>query len=72
VWSWGPDALADIASLFTSSPRTLINEQPFSGHNLSLGFSARAYHLTVLSFAEECAVTREADIAAPPRQGRAG
>ncbi|MEU6140443.1 alpha/beta fold hydrolase [Streptomyces sp. NPDC047081] len=72
VWSSGPAALADIASLFTASPRVRVNEQPDSGHNLSLGHSARAYHLKVLSFAEECAVTREAAIAAPPRQGRAG
>ncbi|MEU6261345.1 alpha/beta fold hydrolase [Streptomyces sp. NPDC047043] len=72
VWSSGPAALADIASLFTASPRVRVNEQPDTGHNLSLGHSARAYHLKVLAFAEECAVTREATTAAPPRQGRAG
>ncbi|MGW4911187.1 alpha/beta hydrolase [Streptomyces sp. NPDC004270] len=72
VWSAGPAALADIAGLFTASPRVRVNEQPDAGHNLSLGHSARAYHLRVLSFAEECAVTREAGLAAPPRQGRAG
>ncbi|MET7480047.1 alpha/beta fold hydrolase [Streptomyces sp. NPDC005648] len=72
VWSSGPEALADIASLFTASPRVRVNEQPDSGHNLSLGHAARAYHLRVLSFAEECAVIREAHLAAPPRQGRAG
>jgi len=72
VWDAGPAALADIASLFTASPRVRVNEQPDSGHNLSLGHAARAYHLKVLSFAEECAVAREADIAAPPRHGRAG
>lgn len=72
VWSSGPAALADIASLFTASPRVRVNEQPDSGHNLSLGHSARAYHLKVLSFAEECAVIQEAHRAAPPRQGRAG
>ncbi|MFG2940477.1 alpha/beta hydrolase [Streptomyces sp. NPDC048282] len=72
VWSSGPAALADIAALFTASPRVRVDEQPYAGHNLSLGHSARAYHLKVLSFAEECAVTREAGLAAPPRQGRAG
>lgn len=72
VWSSGPEAPADISSLFTASPRTCINEQADSGHNLNLGHSARAYHLNVLSFVEECAVTREAEIAAPPREGRAG
>ncbi|MEV5846950.1 alpha/beta fold hydrolase [Streptomyces sp. NPDC051985] len=72
VWSSGPAALADIAGLFTAAPRVRVDEQPDAGHNLSLGHSARAYHLRVLSFAEECAVTREAGLAAPPRQGRAG
>ncbi|NEB02760.1 alpha/beta fold hydrolase [Streptomyces sp. SID13726] len=71
VWSSGPDALADIAALFTASPRVRVNEQPDSGHNLSLGHSARAYHLKVLSFAEESAVTRE-NACAQAREGRAG
>ncbi|MFJ4781926.1 alpha/beta hydrolase [Streptomyces sp. NPDC088794] len=72
VWSSGPEVLADIAALFTAAPRVRTNEQPDSGHNLSLGHSARAYHLKVLSFAEECAVAHESDIAAHSRQGRAG
>ncbi|MFF0011390.1 alpha/beta hydrolase [Streptomyces sp. NPDC005374] len=71
VWSAGPEALADIAALFTASPRVRVNEQPDSGHNLSLGHSARAYHLKVLSFAEECAVARES-ACAQAREGRAG
>jgi pimeloyl-ACP methyl ester carboxylesterase len=59
VWSSGPPALADIASLFTASPRVVTDEQMGAGHNLSLGLSAMAYHLKVLSFAEECALARE-------------
>lgn len=59
VWSPGPGALADIAALFTASPRVAVNEQADSPHNLSVGLTARAYHLTVLSFAEQCAVARE-------------
>jgi pimeloyl-ACP methyl ester carboxylesterase len=54
VWSSGPAALAEVAALFTASPRVVTAEQAGAGHNLSLGLSAMAYHLKVLSFAEEC------------------
>lgn len=74
VWSPGERALKAFASVFTSSPRVRVHEQPDSGHNLSLGHSARAYHLGVLSFVEECAVfrenTRPEDV--DSAQGRAG
>ena len=59
VWSAGPEALARVASLFTASPRVVTAEQADAAHNLSLGWSALAYHLKVLSFAEECALRRE-------------
>jgi pimeloyl-ACP methyl ester carboxylesterase len=58
VWSSGPAALAEVAALFTASPRVTAVEQPDAGHNLSLGLSAMAYHLKVLSFAEECVLAR--------------
>jgi pimeloyl-ACP methyl ester carboxylesterase len=54
VWESHPAALAQIAAMFTASPRVVVNELPDSGHNLSVGLSAAAYHLKVLSFAEEC------------------
>jgi hypothetical protein len=59
VWRPGPAALADIAGLFTASPRVVTEEQAGAGHNLSLGLAAMAYHLKVLSFAEECVLARE-------------
>lgn len=59
VWRSGPAALADIAALFTAAPRVVTDEQAGGGHNLSLGRSALAYHLKVLSFAEECVLARE-------------
>ena len=65
VWSSGPAALAEVASLFTASPRVVAAEQAGAGHNLSLGLSAMAYHLKVLSFAEECALSREYSDSAP-------
>lgn len=59
VWQSGQSGLADIASLFTASPRVIVNEQVRSGHNISVGLSAMAYHLKVLAFVEECVVARE-------------
>src|SRR3954454_18482667 len=54
VWSTGPDALAEMSALFTAAPQVVAEEQPDTGHNLSVGLSARDYHLRVLSFVEEC------------------
>ncbi|MGU3501110.1 alpha/beta hydrolase [Mycobacterium sp. C31M] len=54
VWDTSPSALAEIAALFASSPRVVIDEMPGSGHNLSVGHSAQSYHLRVMSFIEEC------------------
>jgi len=59
VWESGPAALTDIADMFTASPRVVVGVQAESGHNLSVGLSAAAYHLKVLSFAEECVVARK-------------
>ncbi|HUH68933.1 MAG TPA: alpha/beta fold hydrolase [Mycobacterium sp.] len=58
VWQSDRQALAEIAAMFSSSPRFVINEQLGAGHNLSLGHTAAAYHLKVFSFAEECAIAR--------------
>ncbi|WP_033282951.1 alpha/beta hydrolase [Streptomyces sp. NRRL F-525] len=59
VWSSGPEAMADIASLFTGSPRVVTDEQADSGHNLSIGHTATGYHLKILSFVEECVLASE-------------
>ncbi len=59
VWQSDPAALAEIAALFSAAPRFVTNQQFGAGHNLSLGHTAAAYHLKVLSFAEECVVARE-------------
>jgi pimeloyl-ACP methyl ester carboxylesterase len=66
VWQSGPAALAEVAALFTSSPRVVTGEQPSGGHNLSLGFSAMAYHLKVLSFVEECALRLDGGVSSRP------
>ena len=54
VWDSTPAALADVAALFSTSPRVEINEQRGAGHNLSLGHAASDYHAGVLSFVEQC------------------
>ena len=58
VWQTGPEALAEIAALFTASPHVELLELANSGHNLSVGRTATAYHLRILSFVEECVVAR--------------
>jgi pimeloyl-ACP methyl ester carboxylesterase len=59
VWRSDTEALADIAAMFTASPRFVTNEQVGAGHNLSLSVNAAAYHLKVLSFVEECVTARQ-------------
>ena len=59
VWKCDPEALVEIAAVFTAAPRFVINEQLGAGHNLSLSVSAAAYHLKVLSFVEDCVVARQ-------------
>ncbi|HEY9311051.1 alpha/beta hydrolase [Williamsia sp.] len=54
VWRNDPDALHDIGALFTMSPRVEVEQQFDGGHNLSLGYTAMAYHMNILSFVEEC------------------
>ena len=57
-WESGQAGLADVAAMFTASPRVVVNEQRDSGHNLSLSLTAAAYHLGVLAFVEECIDSR--------------
>ncbi|WP_375482429.1 alpha/beta hydrolase [uncultured Mycobacterium sp.] len=59
VWQSDSAALAEIAAMFSASPRFALNEQVAAGHNLSLGYTAAAYHLKVFSFVAECVVARE-------------
>ena len=59
VWRSDADTMAQIAAMFTSSPRFVTNEQPNTGHNISLSLNAAAYHSSVLSFAEECVAAQQ-------------
>ncbi|KOT87171.1 thioesterase [Streptomyces sp. NRRL F-5755] len=53
-WRRDRSALARLRDSLTGAPRVLIDHQPDAGHNISLGWAARAYHLRALGFAEEC------------------
>src|SRR6202008_2625538 len=59
VWQTDDSALTEISSLFSGAPRFIVHRQPDAGHNISLGYTAPAYHATVLSFVEECVIARE-------------
>jgi pimeloyl-ACP methyl ester carboxylesterase len=59
VWRSDPEILAKIGAMFSESPRFTINEQPDTGHNLSLGRNAGAYHAKVLSFVGECVAAQQ-------------
>ncbi|RAV07090.1 alpha/beta hydrolase [Mycolicibacterium sp. GF69] len=60
VWRSDRQARADIAALFTATPRFVLDEQPGAGHNLSLSVVAANYHQKILSFAGECVMARKA------------
>ncbi|MDG4765850.1 alpha/beta fold hydrolase [Solwaraspora sp. WMMD406] len=53
-WRHDEPAVADLVSRFTGTPRVVVDRQPDSGHNISLGWAARAYHLRAIGFLEEC------------------
>ncbi|MGW4599537.1 alpha/beta hydrolase [Streptomyces sp. NPDC004457] len=53
-WRHGAQDLTDLAARFTGSPRVLVERQPAAGHNISLGWAARPYHLRALAFLEDC------------------
>jgi len=57
-WEAGPSGLERMASRFTGSPRVVTEEQVGAGHNISAGLAARAYHLKVLAFVEECVLAQ--------------
>ncbi|MGF7234054.1 MAG: alpha/beta hydrolase, partial [Frankia sp.] len=53
-WTNDHDVLDRTRALFIAAPRFDARIQAGAGHNISLGWAARAYHLGALAFAEEC------------------
>ncbi|MEU6996514.1 alpha/beta fold hydrolase [Streptomyces sp. NPDC046465] len=64
-WRHDEEALAELRAGLGSVEHLVVDRQPEAGHNISLGWSARTYHLRALAFFEECLARREA---APARR----
>jgi pimeloyl-ACP methyl ester carboxylesterase len=61
-WQVTDADLAEYRALFTAAPRLVVRRQPAAGHNISLGWAARSYHLNALAFAEQCLLRRRGDL----------
>ncbi|MFF1378833.1 alpha/beta hydrolase family protein [Streptomyces sp. NPDC058308] len=64
-WRHDEEALAELRERLASVEHLVVDRQPEAGHNISLGWSARTYHLRALAFFEECLARRAA---APARR----
>ncbi|MFJ3927824.1 alpha/beta hydrolase [Streptomyces sp. NPDC090022] len=53
-WQLDEPTLAAMTARLTSAPTTTVAHHPAAGHNITLGLTAPAYHLRVLTFLEEC------------------
>ncbi|MET9592080.1 alpha/beta hydrolase [Streptomyces sp. NPDC006516] len=58
-WRHADADLAELAGLLTAAPRVVLERLPNAGHNISLGWAARPYHLRVLAFLDEVLGDRE-------------
>jgi pimeloyl-ACP methyl ester carboxylesterase len=56
-WRHDEAALAEMTSAL-ASPKVSVDRLPRAGHNISLGWAARTYHLRALAFLEECLTDR--------------
>ncbi|MFE7650147.1 alpha/beta hydrolase [Streptomyces phaeoluteigriseus] len=56
-WLHDADALAEMTGHLCATSVT-VHRQPDAGHNISLGWAARSYHLRVLAFLEELLTRR--------------
>ncbi|MFF3752524.1 alpha/beta hydrolase [Streptomyces sp. NPDC002018] len=63
-WRCDDEALRELVTPLAAR-RVRVDRQPDAGHNISLGWAARTYHLRALAFLEECLLARDA--AAPRR-----
>ncbi|MEW1639528.1 alpha/beta hydrolase [Streptomyces sp. NPDC093801] len=66
LW-WRRDRAA-VEELLTplSGASTEVVIQPHAGHNVSLGWASRSYHLRVMAFLEECLLAREPEVERVP------
>ncbi|MFG2757348.1 alpha/beta hydrolase [Streptomyces wuyuanensis] len=52
-WRHDEESVAELTAQLGAA-RTVVDRLPGAGHNISLGWAARAYHLRALGFLEEC------------------
>nr|WP_218863574.1 alpha/beta hydrolase [Actinopolyspora biskrensis] len=52
-WRHDEESVGELTALLGSS-RVRVDRQEGAGHNISLGWAARSYHLRALAFAEDC------------------
>ncbi|MBT2510415.1 alpha/beta fold hydrolase [Streptomyces sp. ISL-98] len=57
-WRHDEEAVASLTGMLAGA-RAVVDRQPYAGHNISLGWAARSYHLRALGFLEECLSRRE-------------
>lgn len=62
-WQHGPAEVADLTGRLVHAPRVVVDRLERAGHNISLGWAARTYHLKVFAFLEECLRTGGASTA---------
>ncbi|MFD3515324.1 alpha/beta hydrolase [Streptomyces sp. NPDC058657] len=62
-WRHDEQAVAELRRHLAGARSVAIDALPGAGHNVSLGWAARSYHLRALGFLEECLALRES---APP------
>ncbi|MER6847396.1 alpha/beta hydrolase family protein [Streptomyces flaveolus] len=65
-WRHAPEDVAGLVDTLTQAPRVVVDRLPRAGHNISLGWAARAYHLRALAFLEECREAAHAVRDGPP------
>ncbi|MGW3497777.1 alpha/beta hydrolase [Streptomyces sp. NPDC001020] len=66
-WRHSDEDVADLVGLLTAAPRVVAERLPDAGHNISLGWAARTYHLRALTFFAEA--VRSRDLAAEKHSG---
>ncbi|MEU4181236.1 alpha/beta hydrolase [Streptomyces sp. NPDC026589] len=62
-WRHDEEAVAELRRHLAGARSVTVDRLPGAGHNVSLGWAARSYHLRALGFLEECLALRES---APP------
>ncbi|MFF7726918.1 alpha/beta hydrolase [Streptomyces sp. NPDC008001] len=59
-WRHDEETIASMRTAFTAAPQVVFDRQSGAGHNISLGWAARSYHLRALAFFEGCLAARAA------------